>query len=347
MRDAIEMWKEPRMVVLTGVCAAVYAAAMVPFKALVVFPGLAEVRPAAALPIVFSFLFGPAGAFGAAFGNLGGDMMGGMLGPGSIFGALANFAYGYLPYKLWRAFGGGDIGTALTGWRDRLPGWAKRPRVAAAALAVVFFAAGAALFGLDRSGALHLGGLINYRWGSQTVPAGPVSTVVVLALVATVAFGSVVYLIYAPIRYVLAVAGACLACAGILAWGIDLLGFVPFSVFGPWILVQNFVLGLTLGPPLLLLVYPRVAKRYMRFEDIMPETQRPVSAGWAWFTVAAMAALVGLGIGIGTDWLGQVTGLSDTLSLGKGLSLVHPSLMVKSAALGVVVVIAGVGIWKL
>jgi len=39
-----------------------------------------------------SFLFGPAAAFGAAFGNLIADMLGGMLGIGSLFGFVGNFS---------------------------------------------------------------------------------------------------------------------------------------------------------------------------------------------------------------------------------------------------------------
>lgn len=334
MRDAIEMWKEPRMVVLVGVCAAVYAAAMFPFKVLVVFPGLAEVRPAAVLPLVFSFLFGPAGAFGAAFGNLVGDMLGGMLGPGSIFGFIANFAYGYLPYKLWRAFGGGDIGAAMTDWRNRIPGWAKRPGVVIALLLAVYAAAAGALYGLDRAGAVKLAGLISYRWGADTVAAGPVMTVAALAAVAAVVVGSAAYLIFSPIRYVAAAAGGCMACAGILAWGIDLLGFVPFRIFAPWILIENFILCLTLGPPLLLLVQPRVAHRYMSFADIMPEAETGASAGWAWFTLTALAVLLGAGLLVGNEWLDGITGL------GKAAG------MVKSAGLGALVAAAGVGMLK-
>jgi energy-coupling factor transport system substrate-specific component len=97
------MWGNTRMVVLVAISAAVYAAVLIPFKAIQIVPGLAEIRPAAALPPLCSILFGPAGAWGAAFGNLIGDFFG-MLGPGSIFGFIGNFLYGYIPYKLWETF---------------------------------------------------------------------------------------------------------------------------------------------------------------------------------------------------------------------------------------------------
>ena len=49
------------------------------------------------MPVVCSFLFGPAGAWGAAIGNLIGDFFGG-IGPGDLFGFAGNFLYGLLPY---------------------------------------------------------------------------------------------------------------------------------------------------------------------------------------------------------------------------------------------------------
>lgn len=52
-------------------------------------------------PMAFGFLFGPAGAWGLAIGNLIGDIFGGTLSPGSIAGFWGNFLLGYLPYTLW------------------------------------------------------------------------------------------------------------------------------------------------------------------------------------------------------------------------------------------------------
>jgi energy-coupling factor transport system substrate-specific component len=90
------------MVVLTAICAALYAAILIPFKVVPLIPGITEFRPANAIPIVCSFLFGPAGAWGAAFGNLIGDFFGG-LGPGDLFGFVANLGYGLVPYLVWEA----------------------------------------------------------------------------------------------------------------------------------------------------------------------------------------------------------------------------------------------------
>jgi energy-coupling factor transport system substrate-specific component len=107
MREAFAMWRNTRMVVLTAMSASLYAALLIPFKVLPLIPGVTELRPANAVPVVCSFLFGPAAAWGAAIGNLIGDFFGG-IGPGDFFGFAGNFLYGLLPYKVWRALGGGD-----------------------------------------------------------------------------------------------------------------------------------------------------------------------------------------------------------------------------------------------
>jgi energy-coupling factor transport system substrate-specific component len=102
MAELFRMWSNTRMVVLTATCAALYAAILIPFKVVQIIPGVTEIRPANAIPIACSLLFGPAGAWGAAFGNLIGDFFGG-LGPGDLFGFTGNLLYGLVPYALWEA----------------------------------------------------------------------------------------------------------------------------------------------------------------------------------------------------------------------------------------------------
>ncbi len=90
------------MIILVAVCAAIYSAALIAFKtAIPLIPGITEVRIANIFPMVFGLLFGPAGAWGTALGNLIGDVFGGTLGPGSVAGLFGNFLLGYLPYTLW------------------------------------------------------------------------------------------------------------------------------------------------------------------------------------------------------------------------------------------------------
>ncbi len=104
MREVFSMWKNTRMIILVALSAAIYAAFLIVFKGgIPIVPGITEVRPANVFPPVFGLLFGPAGAWGAAIGNTIGDLFGGTLGPGSIFGFFGNFFLGFVPYKMWGA----------------------------------------------------------------------------------------------------------------------------------------------------------------------------------------------------------------------------------------------------
>jgi energy-coupling factor transport system substrate-specific component len=113
MKEVITMWKNTRMIILVALSAAIYAVFLIIFKAgIPIIPGITEVRPANVFPPVFSLLFGPAGAWGSAIGNFIGDLFGGTLGIGSIFGFVGNFFLGYIPYKMWGCVFGltdGDI----------------------------------------------------------------------------------------------------------------------------------------------------------------------------------------------------------------------------------------------
>ncbi len=100
MHELRAMWRNTRMIVLCAISAALYAAVLVPFKVVPLIPGVTELRPANAIPVVCSFLFGPAAAWGSAIGNMIGDFFGGVS-PGDTFGFIGNLAYGYIPYKVW------------------------------------------------------------------------------------------------------------------------------------------------------------------------------------------------------------------------------------------------------
>jgi energy-coupling factor transport system substrate-specific component len=193
MRDLSEMWGNTRMVVLTAMSASLYAAILIPFKVMPIIPGVTEFRPANAVPVVCSFLFGPAGAWGAAIGNVIGDFFGG-IGPGDLFGFAGNFLYGLIPYKAWEVI-----------------------------------------------------------TDSDPVPQTPALWV---------AFAGVVLL-------------ASAVCALVVGWGINLLGFVPFSVLGNIILINNFVVAVVLAPFLLAVIYPRVKRGHLLYRDIMPRATRP------------------------------------------------------------------------
>ncbi len=103
MKEVFTMWRHTRLIVLVALSAAIYAAVLIPFKGFPIIPGHAEIRPANVFPFVFGLLFGPAGAWGSAIGNLIGDFFG-TLTPGAIGGFVGNFFLALLPYKLWGAF---------------------------------------------------------------------------------------------------------------------------------------------------------------------------------------------------------------------------------------------------
>jgi energy-coupling factor transport system substrate-specific component len=103
VKEVFSMWRHTQLVVLVALSAAIYAAVLIPFKGFTIVPGYIEIRPANAFPVVFGLLFGPAGAWGAAIGNLIGDFFG-TLTLGSVGGFVGNFFLAYLPYKMWSAY---------------------------------------------------------------------------------------------------------------------------------------------------------------------------------------------------------------------------------------------------
>lgn len=104
MQEVFSMWRHTRMVVLVALSAAIYAAVLIPFKGFVLIPGITEIRMANVFPVVLGLLFGPAGAWGVAIGNLIGDFFG-TLGIYSFFGFIGNFYFAFVPYKIWTRLG--------------------------------------------------------------------------------------------------------------------------------------------------------------------------------------------------------------------------------------------------
>ena len=50
MKEIFSMWKNTRMIVLAALTAAIYAAILIPFKAIPLIPGFTEVRPGNLIP---------------------------------------------------------------------------------------------------------------------------------------------------------------------------------------------------------------------------------------------------------------------------------------------------------
>jgi energy-coupling factor transport system substrate-specific component len=214
----------------------------------VLIPGITEFRPASALPVVMGLLFGPAGAWGSAIGNLIGDFFG-SLGIGSLFGFVGNFMFAYVPYKLWINFGKSSEGI-----------------------------------------------------GEPDLKSGKK----ILAYV------------------VVSILGAA-ACALPIAWGLDLLGMVPFAALGSIITLNNSIPSILLGIPIMLILYPRIKKWDLLWTDIMDEDEIPVAGrlsriGATVMTVSVLGGMIGgflaaFGVGQGLLYSGFGAG-GDVGSLG-------------------------------
>lgn len=206
MAELRDLWKDTRLVVFTAISAALYAAILVPFKVMPIIPGVTEFRPANAVPVICSFLFGPAAAWGSAIGNLIGDLFGG-LGPGDAFGFLGNFLYGLLPYRAWEAIDGGDpLPESIGGW----------------------------------------------------------------------------------LRLLFVIALSAAACALVVGWGLNTLGFVPFPVLANVVLVNNLVTASVLAPLTLRVLYPRVRSAELLYLDLVPRRPNRSPGRRFWLVAAAV-----------------------------------------------------------
>lgn len=248
MKEVFKMWKSTKMIVLVALSAGIYAAVLIPFKGFVLIPGITEFRPASALPVVLGLLFGPAGAWGAAIGNLIGDFFG-SLGIGSTFGFVGNFMFAYVPYKLWTNF-------VVAGSEDKEP---------------------------------------NVKGGKRV--AG----------------------------YIVASILGSAACALIIAWGLELLGMVPFAALGSIITLNNSIPSIVLGLPLILVLYPRIKKWDLLWTDIMDEEDLPKAGaktkiGAVVMTVAILFGMIaGLGMAFGVGQAAFNAGFGSTAGGNTGV----------------------------
>jgi energy-coupling factor transport system substrate-specific component len=100
----LKMWKNPKTVAYVVLTAVLYAVLVLPFMKLSIFGGHGDFgRLGVGVVAAFSLLFGPAAAWGAAIGSTIRDALTSGLDTVSIFGFVANFMLGYVPYKLWIA----------------------------------------------------------------------------------------------------------------------------------------------------------------------------------------------------------------------------------------------------
>ena len=59
------------------------------------------------------------------------------------------------------------------------------------------------------------------------------------------------------------------ACALVVGWGLNVLGFVPFALLANVVFFNNFVMAMVLAPLLLRAVYPRVKAAGLRIDDLV------------------------------------------------------------------------------
>jgi len=111
LQEILSPFRQKKTLLQMGICALVFIGMAVPFKVMVLIEGLTEVRPVNAVPVVAGLLFGPAGAWGCAVGNLIADLFG-TFSKGSVLGFIGNFIAAYLPYKLWHIFKKGEAPNA-------------------------------------------------------------------------------------------------------------------------------------------------------------------------------------------------------------------------------------------
>lgn len=313
MREVFTMWRHTKMVVLVALTAAVYAAILIPLKGIPLIPGITELRPANVVPVVFSLLFGPAAAWGSAFGNLIGDFFG-TLGLGSLFGFVGNFFYGLIPYKLWnvssKKWKEGSLDFLTSKDLLRFPAATLLPMATWVLVYVMVFSVDPMPIVLLLSSTVAIAGAIMmafHQIGSPVakyglpimmysaafaysftapfvrVPSGltpffPVTRQAALSLLIPLGVASLLYLLGKDclrllVHFMLPALLASVSCAAIISWGVDLFGLVPFGVLGPVISLNNFLAAVLLGPPLLSLIFPRARRWDILWSEIMESAE--------------------------------------------------------------------------
>lgn len=110
------------------------------------------------------------------------------------------------------------------------------------------------------------------------------------------------------LAYIIITIVSAAACAIFIAWFLDLTGQIPFAFLAIVITLNNAIIELVLGPPLLLLLYPRVKRWGLIWTDIMPveDTSKGFARqlGAILMIVGALGGLI-IGIGISSGLYGQ------------------------------------------
>jgi energy-coupling factor transport system substrate-specific component len=130
------------------------------------------------------------------------------------------------------------------------------------------------------------------------------------------------------------------ACALTVGWGINLLGFIPFSVLGNIVLLNNFVVAAVLTPFLLAILHPRLKRGRLLYRDILgaaPRRSRGVRLlGLGLVVTAVFGGFVAgnlLSTGAWTLPFLPATAATTTRALEVGLGLTPAMLLLAVGAL--------------
>ncbi|MFB6362352.1 MAG: QueT transporter family protein [Halobacteriales archaeon] len=129
--------------------------------------------------------------------------------------------------------------------------------------------------------------------------------------------------------------------AAIIAWGLEILGLLPFSVLGTIITINNFLAAIILGPILLYLTWPRIKEMGLLYPDVMHAddidsagASRRQLAAWGLTAVSVLWVVIGIAIGVGVQ--GIALGTAPPEAFGQGGSTLQIALGVVGFVLVVV-----------
>ncbi|MCX7598738.1 MAG: ATP-binding cassette domain-containing protein, partial [Armatimonadetes bacterium] len=118
------------------------------------------------------------------------------------------------------------------------------------------------------------------------------------------------------------------ACGVVIAWGVDLLGLVPFKILATVITLNNTLAGFVLGIILLPLLYPRAKRWRLLCGQIMADEELAESR-WGWAT-GNLAAVLSVG---GAGWAALLWARPELLPEWAGVEAVRPAATLLSAAI--------------
>jgi hypothetical protein len=96
-------------------------------------------------------------------------------------------------------------------------------------------------------------------------------------------------------------------CATVVGWGLQALGFHPFTVLGTVVLLNNFVVAAVLAPFLLAVLHPRIRHARLLYRDLLgPRPPLPVwraAVGVPLVVVGTLSAFTAGELIAGGRWL--------------------------------------------